>query len=80
MAGTAYIHIGTADHDYIGPLSQYIASALHISLPDQAGDMAGQRRAANAEVVGQILLGNHGILTQQGEDLLFTLGHRQISI
>ena len=36
--------------------------------------------AADAKAIGQILLGNHGILTQQGEDLLFTLSHRQTSI
>ena len=33
-------------------------------------------RAADAEPVRQLLLGNHGILAQQGEDLLLTFRHQ----
>ena len=36
VASAANIHIGTADHHHVRAFSQYITSALHISLPDQA--------------------------------------------
>ena len=79
MAATTDIHVGAADHHGVGAFTQHIAAALHIALAHQAGDVARQRRAADAKPVRQLLLGNHGILAQQGEDLLLTFRHRQTS-
>jgi hypothetical protein len=37
----------------------------------------GHRRAADAQPIGQRLLGNQRLIAQDGQDLLFTLGHKQ---
>ncbi len=79
VAAATDIHVGTTDHHGVGSFPQHIAAPLHIALAHQAGDVARQRRAADAEPVRQLLLGNHGILAQQGEDLLLTFCHRQTS-
>ena len=73
-----YVHVCAAYGDNKRIVAEYVAASLDHALVGQIHDVASYGRAAHAQVSSNGVLGDHGILAYQFEDLLFTMGgHKQ---
>ena len=74
--GTAAdVHIDASHHHGVGAGAQHIPPAGDIALGHQVGDVHRHRGPGDAQLLGDGLLGNHGIRFDHLQNLPLALGH-----
>ena len=71
----ADVHVDAANHHRVGRCADDVALAGDVALLHQVGDVHRHRRAGDARLVCQLLLGDQGVLLNPPENLPFPLGH-----
>ena len=76
---SADVHIHAAYHHGVGAAAQNVALSGDAALLHQIGDMHRHGRTGDAQLIRNLLLGDHGIGFDQLQNLPLPLGHDQTS-
>ena len=75
VSKTADVHVHAANNGGIAAGAEHIALSGDVALAHEVVNMHAHAGAGDAELIGQLLLGDHGVCLDALEDLSFTLGH-----